>query len=92
MFNLERLTVKEWQREHGTTKSDEGGVRRAGLARATPSSTRRAERLRGAWFGCLLVLQTLVLFLPCPYPLFSTERGEDCRAETQAKTPTTIAI
>ena len=30
-------------REHGTTKSDEGGVRRAELARATPRSNPKSE-------------------------------------------------
>ena len=38
------------------------------------------------------LLQTLVFSCRALYLYFSTEREKDCRAETQAKTPTPIAI
>ena len=58
-------------REHGTTKSDEGGVRRAELARATPRSNPKSGETKRRVFGVFVVLTTLVSFLPCPLPFIA---------------------
>ena len=92
MFKFERLTVTEWQRERGTTKKRRKMSRRSQTSKSHrkqhPECREAKRRVGFVW----LVLWTVGVFLPCPLPLFSTERVEDCRAETQAKTPTPIAI
>ena len=71
----ERLTVTEWHGSAEPLRSDEGVVGRAKQARATPSSTRRGEWLRGAWFVCLVGTSDFGVFLPCPYPYFLRKDG-----------------
>ena len=82
MFKFERLTFTEWQRERGTTKKRKRRSRRSETSKIHPKKYpewRRAKRLVGfEWFGTL----DLWCFLAVPLPLFSTERGSDCRAET----------
>ena len=52
-------------RERGTTKEVTKEVFGERCSQEPPQgATRSAERLRGAWFVCLVVLQTLVSFLP----------------------------
>ena len=63
-------------RERGTTEEVTKEVFGERSEQEPPhGATRRAKRLRGACLECLVVLTTLVSFLPCPYPLFSAERG-----------------
>ena len=85
---FERLTVTEWQRERGAIKKRRRRCLRSETSKShhkQHQECREAKRRVGfVW----LVLWTIGVFLPCPLPLFSTERGKDCRAETQAKTPT----
>ena len=92
LFKFERLTGTEWQQERGTTKMRRRRCRRSETSKSHPKwhpECREAKRRVGfVW----LVLWTVGVFLQCPLHLFSTERGEDCRAETQAKTPTHTAI
>ena len=61
-------------REHGTTKSDEGGVRRAELARATPRSNPKSEEAKRRVFVVFGGTYDFGVFLAVPLPLFSTER------------------
>ena len=62
-------------REHVTTKSDEGGVRRAELARATPRSSPKSEETKRRVFGVFGGTYDSGVFLAVSLPLFSTERG-----------------
>ena len=82
VFYLERLTVNECQRERGTTKKQRKRSWRSGTSKSHPKKYpewREAKRRVGfVWFGTL----DLWCFLAVPLPLFSTERGRDCRAET----------
>ena len=92
LFKFERLTVTEWQLERGTTKKRRRRSLRSEISKNHPKQhpkCREAKRRVGfVW----LVLWTIGVFLPCPLPLFCAERGEVCRAETQAKTPPPIVI
>ena len=91
MFNLERLTVKELQRERGTTKKQRKRSWRSGTSKSHPKKYpewREAERrvVCVVWYFGPLVFSCRAL-----YPYF-LEKGKDCRAETQAKTPTPISL
>ena len=62
MFNRERLTVTEWQRERGTTKKQRRRSWQSGTSKNHPEKYPGEERLRGAWFLCGLVLWTIGVF------------------------------
>ena len=89
VFNLERLTVKEWQRERGTTKKRRRRSWRSGTGKNHPRKYLGEERLRGAWFLCGLVLWTIGCF-PCRalYPYFIRKDGGIAEQKPLAKTPT----
>ena len=57
-------------------KSDEGGVRRAELARATPRSNPKSEGTNRRVVGVFGGTYDFGVFLAVPFPLFSTERGK----------------
>ena len=87
MENLGRLTVKEWQRERGASKKRRTRCWRSVASKNHPEEYPGAERLRGA---CLLrgwYFGPLGVFLAVPLPLFSEERGRDCRAATPGEDP-----
>ena len=69
MFNFERLTVKEWQRERGTTKKRRRRSRRSETSKSHPkkyTEWREAKRRVGfVWFGTLY----LWCFLAVPFTL-----------------------
>ena len=78
VFNLERLTVKEWQRRRGTTKKRRKKSWRSGTSKSHHKKYpewREAERrvVCVVWY-----FGPLVCFLAVPFTLFSTARGMDC--------------
>ena len=92
MLILERLAVTEW---HGSTeppKSDEGGVRRAGLARATPRSNPKSEEAKRRVVWVFDGAYDFGVILAVPLPFIFWERGKESRAGTRAKNPTPIVI
>ena len=92
MFNCERLTVTEWQRERGTTKKQRRRSWQSGTSKNHPEKYPGEERLRGAWFLCGLVLWTFGVFSCLALTLYFLRKEGRSRAETQAKTPTPIVI
>ena len=73
---LERLTVTEWHGSTEQTKSDEGGVRRAELARATPRSNPKSEEAKRRVFGVFCGTYDFGVFLAVPLPfIFYGKRG-----------------
>ena len=64
VFNLERLTVKEWQRERGTTKKRRRRSWRSGTSKNHPKKYPGEERLRGAWDLSGWYFGHLMFFLP----------------------------
>ena len=63
-------------REHGTTKSDEGYVRRAELARATPRSNPKSEEAKRRVFGVFGGTYDFGVFLAVPLPFIFYEKRE----------------
>ena len=65
-------------RERGTTKSDEGGVRRAELARATPRSSPKSEETKRRVFGVFVGTYDFGVFLavPLPFIFYGKREGE----------------
>ena len=78
MFNLERLTVTEWHGSADPPRSDEGGVRRAELARATPRSNPKSEEAKRRVVCVFGGTSDFGVFLavPLPFIFYGKMEGE----------------
>ena len=74
----ERLTVTEWHGSAELPKSDEGCVRRAELARATPRSNPKSEEAKRRVFGVFGGTYDFGVFLavPLPFIFYGKREGE----------------
>ena len=87
----DRLAVKERHGSAELPKSDEGLVRRAELARATPRSNPKSKETKRRVFGVFGGTYDFGVFLAVHLPFIFYGKMEGSRAGTQAKTPTPIA-
>ena len=72
----ERLAVKEWQWSAEPPKSDEGLVRRAELARATPRSNPKSEGTKKARVWSVCGTYDFGVFSAGPLPFISYGKME----------------
>ena len=87
VFNLERLTVKEWQRERGTTKKQMKRSWRSGTSKSHPKKYpewREAERrvVCVVWYFGPLVFSCRAL-----YPYFLQKKGRIAERRPRLRPP-----
>ena len=89
MFNLERLAVKKWQRERGTTKKKRRKRWRSGTSKSHPKKYPEWREAKGRVVLSGLVLWTFGVFSCRALTLyFLRKEGGIAEQKPQAKTPT----